>query len=116
MNYALAFYVPAAVIALCWVVILVRSRSEWRQILLWLAVLFSGAAAFAAVWAMAHRPALRARSYIDYRYEIAALFVSLMGFAFGLIWSLRPRQRLGWLPTLSSSWLAFLWLVIMTTG
>ncbi len=116
MIYSLVFTVPAALIAVCWVVTLLRSRAEWRHPLLWLAFFFTLAAALAAVWAMAHGPQLRARSYVDYRYEIAALFVSLMGFAFGLAWSLRPGQRLGWVATLSSCWLALLWFVVMVSG
>jgi hypothetical protein len=118
MIYALAFYVPAGAIAVCWAVVLLRAnkRGEAGHILLWLAVLFTVAAAVAAVWAISHTPQLRARLYIDYRYEVAALFASLMGFAFGVVWSVRPGQRLGWLATVSSLWLALLWFVVMTTG
>ena len=116
MIYALAFYVPAGAIVVCWLALLLQRKVQRRHILLWLACAFTIAAALAAVWAMAHRPQLRARSYIDYRYEVAALFVSIVGFAFGLVWSLRPGQRLCWLATLSSGWLALLWFVVMTSG
>jgi hypothetical protein len=115
MYYPLFFYVPAAIVALFWLILLLRERSEWSNPLLWAALFASLATAAVAVWAMVHRSHLRERSYLDYRYEVAAVTISLLAFALSLIWARRPAQKLAWLPTLAAAWLSLLWLVVITT-
>src|SRR5579875_3054460 len=115
MYYPLFFYVPAAVIALFWLILLLRAKADWHQPVLWAGFLANAAAAAAAVWAMIHRSHLRERSYLDYRYEVAAVTVSLLAFALSLIWARRPAQKLAWLPTFASAWLALLWFIVITT-
>lgn len=115
MYYPLFFYIPAAIVALFWLILMLRAKRDWNSPLLWGAFLANAAAAATAIWAMIHRSHLRERSYLDYRYEVAAVSVSLLAFALSLVWARRPAQKLAWLPTIATAWLSLLWFIVITT-